>query len=348
MNDLLSMDQSDMEEFVVRLGFPKYRGRQLYEWCHHRAVFDFDAMSNLPKDLIAALKEQAAVKRGEQVDVVASVDGPAVKFLLRFDDVYIETVLMRYDPKNSRRRNTLCVSTQAGCAMGCKFCATAQSGFTRNLTAGEIVDQVNFANAYLVARGEGNVTNVVYMGMGEPLANLDNVLKSIAILNRAKEIGMRRITVSTCGLVPEIKRLAGLKLQLTLAVSLHSADDVLRAKLMPMAKRYPLKELFSALDHYIAATGRRVTIEYALFEGVNDDEAAAKALASLLKHKLFHVNLIPGNPVSATGLGGSGKERINAFLDVLTKNNVEANVRESMGSDIDGACGQLRAKHENS
>lgn len=348
MIDLLSMDQQEMETFAEENGFPKFRGKQLYEWCHKKEVFDYDAMTNLPKDFIACLKTNAEIKRGVEVTESPSREGAAIKFLLCFDDVFIETVLMRYTRNSARDRNTLCVSTQAGCGMGCQFCATAKNGLSRNLTAGEIIDQVNFANAYLQDSDEEHVSNVVYMGMGEPLANYEAVLKSIHILNDAKNIGMRRITVSTCGLVPAIDRLAKEHLQLTLAVSLHGPNDTLRQQLMPIAKKYPLSPLMAALDRYIAETNRRITIEYALFHDVNDGEGEAKELALLLRKKLFHVNLIPGNPIPETGLTASSKQKIAAFAAVLTKNGIETTIRESRGQDVNGACGQLKAKYTDS
>ncbi|MBQ1252546.1 MAG: 23S rRNA (adenine(2503)-C(2))-methyltransferase RlmN, partial [Firmicutes bacterium] len=221
MIDLLSMDQKDMEVFVTENGFPKFRGKQLYQWIHQKEIFHFEEMTNLPRALITFLMENTEIKRGEKLAESVSSNGETVKFLLRFGDELIETVMMHYSRKNSRDRNTLCVSTQAGCAMGCKFCATGQGGLVRDLSCGEIVAQFNFANEYLRSIGERPVSNIVYMGMGEPLANYDATLKSIRILNDAKEIGMRRITVSTCGLIPEIRELEKEDMQLTLAISLH-------------------------------------------------------------------------------------------------------------------------------
>ncbi len=348
MIDLLSLAQQDMEALATANGFPKFRGKQLYEWCHKKEIFDYGAMTNLSRDFIAFLKANTVINRGELLTVTSSGKEDALKFLLRFDGALIETVLMRYHPKSGGERNTLCISTQAGCAMGCKFCATAKNGLSRNLTTGEIIDQVNFANAYLRQNNGESVSNVVYMGMGEPLANYDAVWKSIGILNDAKNIGMRRITVSTCGLVPAIDRLAEERSQLTLAVSLHSANDALRRQLMPIAKKYPLPQLMEALNRYMAMTKRRVTIEYALFDRVNDGEKDARELALLLKRQGFHVNLIPGNPVAETDLKTSSKQHIAAFAAVLKEHNIETSIRESRGQDVEGACGQLRAKYTNS
>lgn len=346
MIDLLSMDQQDMERFAADQGFPGFRGKQLYQWCHKNEVFQFEEMTNLPKAFRDFLSEHAAIQRGRKRTESVSADGETIKFLLQFGEDLIETVLMRYSRQKARDRSTLCVSTQVGCAMGCKFCATGQNGLRRNLSVGEIVDQVNFANAFLREHGESPVSNVVYMGMGEPLANYDAVLKSIRILNDAKGIGMRRISLSTCGLVPEIQRLAKENLQLTLAVSLHGAEDELRNKLMPINKRYPLSLLMPTLTHYIAETGRRITIEYALFDHVNDTLADAEALAQRLKDSLFHVNLVPGNPVAGTDLKEPDAERIQKFCEYLEREHIPVSIRESKGRDIDGACGQLRAKYQ--
>lgn len=346
MIDLLSMDQGDMERLVMEGGFPKFRSRQLYQWIHEKEVFSFEHMKNLPGNLHSFLAEHTELRRGEKVAESVSKDGETVKFLLRFGEDAIETVLMQYRRKSARDRNTLCVSTQVGCAMGCKFCATGRGGLKRNLTVGEIIDQVNYANAYLRERGDEPISNVVYMGMGEPLANYDALLKSIRILNDAKHIGMRRISVSTCGLIPEIEDLKKEDLQLTLAVSLHSARDAVRSQLMPINKKYPLAALMSVLDRYIERTGRRITVEYALFDGVNDGDEDAGALAALLRQKLYHVNIVPGNPVEGTDLREPSAERIKAFVALLEKNGISVSIRESKGRDIDGACGQLRAKHQ--
>lgn len=346
MIDLLSMDQKDMEQFVAENCFPKFRSKQLYQWIHEKEVFDFEEMKNLPKDFRAFLREHCEINRGVKVAESVSADAETVKFLLRFGDDPIETVLMRYSRKSARDRNTLCVSTQVGCAMGCRFCATGQGGLRRNLSAGEIIDQVNFANAYLREKGEPFVSNVVYMGMGEPLANYDALMKSIHILNNAKNIGMRRISVSTCGLIPEIEKLMHENIQITPAISLHSAKEDVRTELMPINKKYPLAKLMPVLDRYIAETGRRITVEYALFHGVNDGEDDAAALAKLLKNKLYHVNIVPGNPVEGTNLTEPSKEKIHEFVSVLEKESVPVSIRESKGRDIDGACGQLRAKYQ--
>lgn len=344
MIDLLSMNCEEMIVLAKDAGYPGFRGKQLFQWIHEKEVFDFSEMTNLPIDFREFLKTNTQIKRGILEKQSVSSDRSTVKFLLKFDDEYIETVLMHYERKEARNRYTLCVSTQAGCGMGCKFCATGQGGLRRNLLVGEIIDQVNFANAYLKQNALGTVTNLVYMGMGEPLANYEASLKSIRIINKAKDIGMRRITVSTCGLIPQIKELAKENLQLTLAVSLHQADEIKRAAIMPINKKYPLQELFPVLDNYIESTGRRITLEYALFQNLNDSQKDAVNLVNRIQGKKYHVNLVPGNPVENTNMNTSPQENIKSFASILSENGIEVSIRESKGRDINGACGQLRAK----
>ena len=345
MIELLALDQSALEAVLVDLGYPAYRGRQVYQWLYHRGAAEFDLMTDLPRDLRAKLKSACTISLPQIVATRESADGETVKFLLSYaDGVNVEAVLMRYRRGESRNRNTLCLSTQAGCAMDCAFCASSILGLTRNLQAGEIVAQMLIAQQYLREHDLGELTNLVYMGMGEPLANWSQVWASIELANSALHIGMRRITVSTCGLVPAIRKLAGLKAQFTLAVSLHSPDNDVRSRLMPVNRRYPIEELFTALDEYTAATGRRVTIEYALFKGLNDD--SGPALARLLKGRLVHVNLILANPVPERGLEPPAASKVKAFTEALEAQGVSFVFRESRGLDIDGACGQLRQSYE--
>lgn len=326
----------ELEELMAHFGEPRYRAKQLYDWIYRQAVQDVQQMTNLP----AALRQKLSVYSILPLAFVKtrrSVDG-TVKFLLRAQDgSLIETVMI---PEEDR--TTVCVSSQVGCAMGCIFCATGQGGFIRNLTAREMVGQV-----LAVRQAEGRrITNVVYMGMGEPLLNYEEVLKSIRILNdqRGLGIGIRHITVSTCGIVPGIRRLAGEGLQLVLAVSLHSADDKQRARLMPVASRYPLGELIEACRYYLEKTGRRVTFEYALIAGVNDTLQAARDLVELLSGLQCHVNLIPVNPVAGAGLERSSLQRIEEFARRLEQAGISVTVRKERGTDIEAACGQLRGK----
>ncbi|MEG2658625.1 MAG: 23S rRNA (adenine(2503)-C(2))-methyltransferase RlmN [Clostridiales bacterium] len=348
MIDLLSLDKKDMELLMEKAGFPTFRGRQVFQWCHEKEVQSFDLMKNLPKDLKMWLTENATLGNGKKIKSIQGNDDETVKFLLEFpDNVMVETVLMSYHREKARNRNTLCLSTQSGCNLKCKFCASTINGLERNLTAGEIVEQVNFANRYLKSKNKQCVTNVVFMGMGEPLQNLDAVIKAIGILNEGKNIGMRRITVSTCGLIPEIDKLAEMKFQFTLAVSLHAPNNEIRDKLMPINRKYPVEQLITSIDNYIAKTTRRVTIEYALFKGVNDSDETAYLLAELLKGKLINVNIIPGNPVAETGLLRGEMPQVERFAEILVNQGIEAFVREPRGLDIDGACGQLRNKQIN-
>lgn len=346
MVDLLSLSRREMENLVVKAGFPAYRGRQLFQWCHEKNCRDLGRMTSLPAALIDFLREQTTLTATEVVASRSSADGGTVKFLLRLaDGAYLETVLMSYRRQETRERHSVCVSSQVGCAMGCLFCASGKTGFQRNLTAGEIVGQVYTADDYLAAKGEAPVSNIVYMGMGEPLANLAAVLHSMDILHQGKNIGRRRMTVSTCGLIPGIHALAKEKLQITLALSLHAADDALRDKLMPINKRYPIQPLFETLDEYILATGRRVTIEYALFRDVNDRPQQAEALASLCRGRLLHINLLSGNPLAESDLQPSPPPRVHRFQEILTQAGLAVSLRESKGLDIDGACGQLRSRY---
>ncbi len=349
MIDLLSLQEEDMVRLMKDSGFPGFRGKQLFQWCQEKGVKNFDRMTNLPGTLKLWLKEHAVVGTGKIAKVIAGEKEDTIKFLFKFpsdegDCVYIETVLMCYDREKTRDRNTVCVSTQAGCAMGCKFCASALGGWERDLKIGEIVEQVWYADNYLRSRGLAPVTNVVFMGMGEPFKNFEAVMKAAMIFNEGKNIGMRRMTISTAGIVPKIRELAAVNPQITLAVSLHAPNDELRDSLMPINRKYPLKDLMAAIDDYILKSNRRVTIEYALFNDVNDGKGVGEELADLLKGKLVNVNLLKGNPVAETGLSPSPDEHISRFAAILRKAGIETTVRQSRGKDIDGACGQLRKK----
>ena len=345
--DLLGADLNEMKELTGRLGLPAFRAKQIFHWVHRQGVRSLEEMSNIPQSVREILEKECFITTPEVVTTSRSSSGDTIKFLLKFPDgVMVEAVLMNYDREESRDRRTVCVSTQAGCNMGCVFCATGISGMERNLTAGEIMAQVWAAQRFCQKEGLSQVTNVVFMGMGEPLANLTPVLKSIHLLNDAEglNIGMRRITVSTCGLVPQIYRLAEENLPITLAVSLHAPDNELRNRLMPINKKYPLEELMQAADEYGKRTGRRVTYEYALFQGVNDREEDAEKLGRLLKGRLAHVNIIPSNNVPESGLLRPSEARVKKFLEKLSAWGVNAVVREEKGGDIDAACGQLRRK----
>jgi 23S rRNA (adenine2503-C2)-methyltransferase len=360
--DLLSLTLPQVQQWFVERGEPPFRGKQLYGWLYQRLVTDFSAMTNLPQSLRSQLAQEASigpmVVRSEQ----HSKDDRTRKILLELDDgKLIESVLMLYPPiGESSARATVCVSTQVGCAFGCTFCATGQMGFDRHLTAGEIVAQVLFfarelRDAPWSAKGLpgsapiDHITNIVLMGMGEPLHNYDNVLQALRILNNLDgfNLGARHMTVSTVGLVPAIRKLSQEPLQVNLAISLHAPTDELRSQTMPINKKYPLEELLAACKDYIAATGRQVTFEYVLLAGVNDTAEYAHLLSELLVplKQFAHVNCIPVNATSADYKSPSG-ESIRAFRNILFEHGVSNSVRAERGDDIAAACGQLRTRFE--
>ncbi len=340
---LLGLDTSELRAFAQSLGEPAYRGNQIAEWIYQRHARSFEEMTNLPKALRAQLNEVADIGRSEIVRKQRSRDG-TVKLLLKLrDGETVETVGLPYEacPERSRRnRLSCCISSQVGCPMRCDFCATGLSGYTRNLTAGEIVEQVITINEVL----SSHINHVVFMGMGEPLLNVDNVLKAVRLLNKEVGIAMRQLTISTVGLVPGIRRLAEEKLQLTLAVSLHAPTDELRARLIPTGRKWSVQDIIAACREYVEKTGRRVTLEYVLLSGVNDNPAEARALARILRGLNCHVNLIPFNPVAELGYHAPTPERVRAFREILERARITVTQRVQRGADIDAACGQLRRK----
>ena len=327
----------ELTEYLISIGLPKYRGRQVYEWLYI-GVESFEEMTNLSKDLREKLENLCHITVPKVARKQVSSDG-TIKYLFELEDgETVESVLMEY-----KHGHPICISTQVGCNMGCKFCASTVGGKVRDLTAGEICDQVIFA-----AKDSGfDITNIVLMGIGEPLDNYDNVTKFIRNINHfaGMNIGARHISLSTCGLVPKIYTLADEGLPVTLSVSLHAPNDELRSSLMPVNKKYNIKELFEACDYYIKKTNRRVTFEYTLIDGVNDSVEVAKELLKLTKGMLCHINLIPVNSVDTTDYRKSNADRITAFRTVLEQNGVTTTVRRSLGSDIDASCGQLRRRH---
>ena len=337
--DLKSMTYPELESRIRELGEKAFRAAQLFSWMHRKAVLSFDEMSNLPKAFREQLKEKArlTILRQEQVQISA-IDGTR-KYLFALDDGnVIESVLMRYEFGNS-----VCISTQAGCRMGCRFCASAIGGMSRNLTPAEMLEQV-----YRISADTGErVSHVVLMGTGEPFDNYENVIRFLELISdeRGLNIGKRNLTLSTCGLVPQIYAFADLKPQATLALSLHAPNDEIRRTLMPVANRYPLSEVLEACRYFSRKTGRRMTYEYSLVSGVNDRDEDALALAALLKGDLCHVNLIPVNPVKERSYSRSGRGQVEKFRNILEKNGINATIRREMGRDIDGACGQLRRKY---
>ncbi|OUM95800.1 MAG: 23S rRNA (adenine(2503)-C(2))-methyltransferase [Firmicutes bacterium ZCTH02-B6] len=335
--NLYGMGLEELTAFVQELGEPAYRARQLMEWFYGRHVTDFEAMTNLPKALRQTLAERATVEAPTVAHVQESSDGTR-KYLLRVaDGETVEAVLI---PEGQRL--TACLSSQIGCGIGCRFCATALLGLIRNLAPGEIAGQL----AAIQQESGRRVTNVVMMGMGEPLANYASVMRALRLMNHPLGFGLgaRRLTISTVGIVPRIRDLAREELQVGLAVSLHAADDETRDLLVPINQRYPIAELMAACRDYIEHTRRRVTFEYVLLRDVNDAQADARKLASLLDGMLCHVNLIPFNPVPETGFERPDTAVIKRFRDELTRRGIPATVRRSRGSDIDAACGQLRRR----
>jgi 23S rRNA (adenine2503-C2)-methyltransferase len=326
---------------------PGYRLDQVWEGLHRRALAPAD-ISNLPSALRERLESELPPALSP-VTESTSDGGDTVKFLWRLrDGATVETVLMHYPAHgDTAARTTVCVSSQAGCAMACSFCATGQAGFERHLSAGEIVEQVIRAQQRANQHPDGprRVSNVVFMGMGEPLANLDPVWAAVRRLHDDVGIGARKLTISTVGLVPGIDRLAAADLPVGLAVSLHAADDDLRNRLVPVNRRWPIAELTAACHRYVAATGRRVSFEWALISGVNDRWSDADRLAELARSLRAHVNLIPLNPTPGYPVQGSSRNRVHAFARRLSAAGITTTIRDTRGSDIDAACGQLRAGH---
>lgn len=337
--DLKAKTLEELQQLMTKtLQEKEFRARQIFQWLHQKNVTSFAAMKNLPQSLLQRLDQLGFITNLEIALARSSKDGTR-KYLFRLhDNQLIESVYLPY----AVGRKSICISSQVGCGIGCSFCATGQGGLVRNLLPGEIVDQV-----YAVQRDlRVKINNVVFMGMGEPLLNYDAVLRAIRLFNHPEggSIGMRRITLSTCGLVPQIQRLAAEKLQFVLAISLHAPNDHLRNKLMPINQKYPLSELLAACQEYIQVTGRRITFEYALISGINDSPACARQLAKLLTNLLCHVNLIPINPVAGTAMKKPQSNKIELFREIVQDAGIEVTLRKERGTDIDAACGQLRAK----
>lgn len=342
MMHLYDMTLPELTAWLKDLGEPSYRAKQIFDWLYVKRVRSFDDMTNLSKALREKLEQTAVIETSQVVTKqVSAVDG-TVKFLLGWPDaVTVETVLMRHGYGNS-----VCVSTQVGCKMGCTFCASTLGGMIRQMTAGEMVEQFLLSQRLLDEAGE-RVSSVVLMGSGEPMDNLAAALKFIDIIHdpAGLNIGLRHITISTVGLVPGIKRLADDGRPITLAVSLHAANDELRSSMMPVNKAYPIAKLMEACHYYVEKTGRRISFEYALIGNKNDRLEDARELAQLLKDLPSHVNLIPVNYVPERNYTRTPKEQIDAFVKELNRLRVNATVRREMGHDISAACGQLRAEH---
>ncbi len=342
MQSLYDFTYEQLETMLVENGFKKFNASQLFDWLYQKHVIDIDAMSNLSKPLRQFLKEHFVVNKLSVVQEQLSKDGTR-KYLSQLPDgELIETVLMQYDYGHS-----ICVTSQVGCNMGCRFCASGQRKKVRDLKTSEIVEQIEMIQR-LVLEENIRVSHIVVMGIGEPFDNYDHVMDMIRIVNHAKglAIGARHITVSTCGLVPRILDYAKEPFQTNLAISLHASDDELRKKIMPIANRYSLEELMDAVDQYIAMTNRRVTFEYILLENENDQPKDALKLAHLIRGKNVYVNLIPFNHVDEAGFLKSNKAQVLKFYDTLKRVGINVTIRKEHGDDIDAACGQLRSKYK--
>jgi 23S rRNA (adenine2503-C2)-methyltransferase len=336
--NLKSMTQQEIGAVLKELGQPTFRAKQVYTWLH-KGVRSYDEMSNLPKTLRDALSQQYPICAPEVVRKQESQKDGTIKYLWRLSDGNcVETVLMRY-----HYGNTVCISTEVGCKMGCAFCASTLGGLVRKLEPFEMLDQVLFTQ---VDSGQP-ISHIVLMGIGEPLDNFDNVMRFLELVNSADgmNISMRHISLSTCGLVPKIDELAKRKLQLTLSVSLHAPNDEIRNTIMPVNKAYPVEELLAACRRYYDATSRRISFEYAMIDGVNDSEENAKELIRRLKGLPAHFNLIPLNHVEESPLKPSSRNAVAKFQKTLENSGIPATVRRTLGGDIDASCGQLRRKH---
>lgn len=337
MKNLSGLTLKEIEQITDELGATKFRARQIHNWIYLKSVKEIDEMTDLSKKFRDELKTVAQVTNIKIKVKQVSTDG-TIKYLLEFPDgECVETVLMRFD---NRANLTACVSSQVGCAVNCSFCATGKRGFIRNLTYKEIIEQV-----LTIQRDTGlKVTNVVFMGQGEPLLNLDNVLKAMEMFNESFQIGARRLTVSTSGIIPQIKKLADLDMQSSLALSLHASNHEVRKQLMQIENKYPMDELHKALKYYVEKTGRRITIEYLLIKDLNDTITSAKQLAAYLKDIKCNINLIPYNPTAKNDYKRPSNNSIMKFKYLMEHSGKKVTVRLERGGDIDAACGQLSGK----
>jgi len=341
LKDIKSMTLAELSGELAELGEPKFRAKQVYTWVH-RGARSFDEMSNLSKALRAKLAETYELYAPEAVRKLVSKHDGTIKYLWRLKDGNcVESVLMRY-----HHGNTVCISSEVGCPMGCAFCASTLGGLVRRLTPSEMLDQVLFTQ---IDSGMP-ISNIVLMGIGEPLDNFDTVCRFLELVNSpdGMNIGMRHISLSTCGIVDKIDRLAQKNLQLTLSVSLHSPVDEVRSKIMPINRKYPVDVLLDSCKRYFEATGRRISFEYAMIRGVNDTQEIAQILVKKLRGIAAHVNLIPLNDVEESPLKPSYPDVVRAFQQTLEKNGIPATVRRTLGGDINASCGQLRRKYERS
>ncbi len=336
--DIKSMTLSELTEFITENGFERFRANQVYGWLN-KNVSSFDEMRNISSKLRDFLKTSCYISVANIEKKLVSRYDKTVKYLFSFNDgECVESVVMKY-----KHGYSICISTQVGCKMGCTFCATGKSGYSRDLTPSEMLNQIESARRDLNIR----ISNIVLMGMGEPLDNYDNVVKFLYLVSSGDglNIGMRHITLSTCGIVPRIYDLAQLRLGITVSVSLHAPNDEIRRKTMPIAHRYSMDELLRACRDYFKKTGRRITFEYSMISGVNDSDANAEELAQRLAGMNCHVNLIPVNTVDGTGYTKSDINRQQSFINILAAKNIAATVRRTLGSDINASCGQLKRNY---
>ena len=334
--DIKSLTKAELAELIESLGEKKFRAEQVYDWIHKKLVTDYDSMKNVPKSLKCKLEEISPITVVKQIDKqVSAIDGTA-KYLFKLDDGnLIESVLMRY-----KFGNSVCISSQAGCRMGCRFCASTLNGLSRSLLPSEMLDQI-----YRIQADTGErVSHVVVMGTGEPFDNYDNVRRFITLLTDENgiNIGARNLTISTCGIVPRIRQFADEQLQVNLAISLHAPNDELRKTLMPVANKYSIEELIDACRYYVDRTSRRITYEYSLVKGVNDGREQAMELVGLVKGMNCHVNLIPVNPIKERDFKQPEGPQAENYKNQHEKKGIASTIRREMGRDIDGACGQLR------
>lgn len=336
--DIKSMTLSELTEFITENGFERFRAKQIYGWLN-KNVSSFDEMKNISAKLRDFLNTSCYISVANIEKKLVSRYDKTVKYLFSFNDgECVESVVMKY-----KHGYSICISTQVGCKMGCTFCATGKSGYSRNLTPSEMINQIESAQCDLNIR----VSNIVLMGMGEPLDNYDNVVKFLYLVSSGDglNVGMRHITLSTCGIVPKIYDLAQLHLGITVSVSLHAPNDEIRRRTMPIARKYSMEELLQACRDYFKITGRRITFEYSMISDVNDSDENAQELAQRLSGMNCHVNLIPVNTVEGTGYTKSNINRQQSFINILAAKNIAATVRRTLGSDINASCGQLKRNH---
>lgn len=346
--DLLALNQENFKDYLKEYDIKSYRAEQIFNWIYKNGIFSLKNMKNIPDSLIEKLEDLVNIEKLEQLGKSEAKDG-TIKYLWKLSDN--ETIESVYLPYYKEGRHSVCISTQVGCNMGCSFCATGLEGLKRNLTTSEIMAQVLQIQKDISDEDflEPAISNVVFMGMGEPMNNLDNVLDSVNLLNSTStlNIGMRKMTISTAGVVPGIKELAVRNKQIGLAVSLNAPNDSLRSKIMPVNNKYPLESLIDSVKEYIDITNRRVTFEYVMMENVNDSPEYAYQLRRLISDILCHVNLIPVNPVSELDVYRPSLEKIEKFKKILIDGNIDTTIRQERGVEIEAACGQLKREGEN-